>query len=191
MPDALQLKLGDDLNLTPQVNGDPADPIRWQWTPENALNCPTCPELNIRPFNSRTFYVTAVDDNGCISKDTLNLTLDRNCELFVPSAFSPNLDGINDVIYPFAPPCVEQIQRFSIFDRWGQQLHVDEDFAPNDPAFNWDGQFRGQRAPSGVYVWFAEVLLIDGREVLFKGDLGFKISRSLAGSCLPFVPVFR
>ncbi len=171
VPEQLQLKLGDDLNINPQVNGQPADPINWSWTPVNQLNCPTCPELNIRPFYTSTYYVTAVDANGCVSKDTLSLTLDRNCELFMPDAFSPNLDGTNDVIFPFAPPCVEKIQRLSIFDRWGQQLYVEEDFAPNDAAYSWDGDFRGQKMQSGVYVWFAEVLLIDGREVLFKGDL--------------------
>ena len=115
--------------------------------------------------------VTAKDDNGCISKDTLELRLDRNCEIFFPSGFSPNNDGLNDLIFPFAPPCVDQIKRFAIFDRWGSQLFLREDFEPNNHDFGWDGTFRGQYLQQGVYVWFVEAVLIDGREVLFKGDL--------------------
>lgn len=174
VPEKLELKLGDQLDLPAMINGSPAEPIEWNWRSNSSsteIDCPDCPSLRIQPFHSNTFVVSAEDANGCLSKDTLQITLDRNCEVFMPSAFSPNDDGINDVIFPFAPPCVAQIRRFAIFDRWGSQLHLAEDFAPGDPVGGWDGRYQGQRLQNGVFVWFAEVVLIDGREVLFKGDL--------------------
>ena len=174
VPEKLELKLGDELVLPPIINGSPADPISWVWISNASsmeIECPNCPDLRIQPFHSNTFVVSAEDANGCFSKDTLQIVLDRNCEIFIPAAFSPNDDGINDVIYPFASPCVATIKRFAIFDRWGSQLHLAEDFEPGDPAAGWNGMHQNQRLQEGVFVWFAEAVLIDGREVIFKGDL--------------------
>ena len=71
---------------------------------------------------------------------------------FLPNAFSPNGDGINDVFQPMGNVIVAETYRLEIFDRWGQEV-----FLTNDQGKGWDGALRGQIAPSGVYVFHARV----------------------------------
>lgn len=70
-------------------------------------------------------------------------------EVFVPNAFSPNGDGVNDVFRPFFSPLPTATDyELLIFDRWGALL-----FETNDPEQGWDGMFNGQRMPTGVFVY--------------------------------------
>ncbi|NJL76503.1 MAG: T9SS type B sorting domain-containing protein, partial [Saprospiraceae bacterium] len=66
------------------------------------------------------------------------------CEMYVPNAFSPNLDNQNDVFLPF-PSCVMNNYLLQIFDRWGTLV-----FASTDPSIGWDGIVQNQSAPNGV-----------------------------------------
>jgi len=66
---------------------------------------------------------------------------------------------------------VEAIEIFQIFDRWGEKLFEATDFAPNDPAVQWAGRFKGKDVEGGVYVYYAVVRFIDGEELILKGDV--------------------
>ncbi len=91
---------------------------------------------------------------GAAPTETFVFSSNRACvtpvpEVFLPNAFSPNGDGINDVFRPFFSPLpVEADYELLIFDRWGALL-----FETNDPSAGWDGMFNGQRMPIGVYVF--------------------------------------
>ena len=76
---------------------------------------------------------------------------DRCCELWVPNAISPNRDGLNDVLDVYLPAagCANiEVFELHVFDRWGEHL-----FESTDRFVRWDGTFRGQNMPPGVYVW--------------------------------------
>ena len=92
--------------------------------------------------------------------------------VFVPNVFSPNADGINDLLVIFTGPDVTStISYWRIFDRWGALVSESFDIRPGDPDAGWDGTFRGQPLNPGVYVWIAEVVWSDGvRDVLY-GDV--------------------
>jgi len=66
---------------------------------------------------------------------------------------------------------VEEIQVLRIFDRWGDQLFLNEHFQPNDESEGWDGSFRGQPMNPGVYVWQAVIAFIDGTVEIYAGDV--------------------
>lgn len=69
------------------------------------------------------------------------------CKVFVPNAFSPNDDGVNDIFLPnIACPISEY--DFKVFDRWGHLI-----FSSTNQDLGWDGQFKGQPAPATVYVY--------------------------------------
>ena len=91
--------------------------------------------------------------------------------VFVPNAFSPNGDGMNDVLILFSPGDVQQVKSFRIFDRWGELVFNRQNFLPNYAVNGWDGRFQGQKMGLGVYVYMAEVLLIDGRIEVVSGDV--------------------
>jgi gliding motility-associated-like protein len=112
-----------------------------------------------------------MDDNGCVATDLLTVFVNHPDEVFIPNAFSPNNDGINDVLMVFAGEDVAVIKSFLVFNRWGETVFDVYNFPPNDPAFGWDGDYRSKRYNNAVFVYMAEVEFIDGTVKLFKGDV--------------------
>ena len=93
-------------------------------------------------------------------------------DIFVPDAFSPNGDGINDIFLVHAGHNgIEAIRSLKVFSRWGESVYERFDFPPNDPQYGWDGSHRGQLVGPAVFVWFAEVELINGDVKLIKGEV--------------------
>jgi len=111
------------------------------------------------------------DSIGCA--DTLAATILRiNCPIYLPNAFSPNDDGINDRFRPQAIGDLDaQVLRFYVFDRWGGFLFKSENQAFADPANGWDGRKDGKPLGQGVYAWLLEVAFSDGGRELRSGDV--------------------
>jgi len=111
--------------------------------------------------NSTSSYIPAADQgkywvevtvNGCTKRDSLYLNFDDeycNCEVFVPNAFSPNGDGLNDQI-KVIPRCPVENFLLSIYNRWGKTVFESDQFFDQ-----WDGNFNGKPSPVGVYVYKA------------------------------------
>ncbi len=109
---------------------------------------------------------------GCDS--TVRLRLDYiYYNVFIPNAFRPNDDGLNERFTLFTNADGREIRSLEIWNRWGELLFRRDHFPPNQlgGADGWDGNFRGELAPPGVYVWRAEVEFVDGRVLVFSGDL--------------------
>jgi gliding motility-associated-like protein len=112
-----------------------------------------------------TGLYTISAENICgVTKDSI-LVHGGVCDIFMPSAFSPNHDGVNDIFrvrYPFP------VASFSlnIFNRWGQKI-----FESRDISKGWDGTFNGQDVTAGGYVWFINVKYEDGRNENLKGTV--------------------
>jgi gliding motility-associated-like protein len=87
------------------------------------------------------------------------------CQLYVPSAFSPNGDGLNDFFNVVNDN--EQITglELSVYNRWGQLL-----IQTTDVSVGWDGRFKGMPQPSGAYAWMLK-FQADGRKQLMKGTV--------------------
>lgn len=165
-----QIELGDSVRLSLQLNipSNAVDTVIWS---PGSLDCKSCLSQTVTPYETSTYGVTVIDGNGCSASDVLTLFVRKNRKVFVPSAFSPNNDGNNDVVMVFAGQEVQQVRSFRIFSRWGETVFQATNFPPNDPRYGWDGYHRGQLMNSGVFVYFAEVEMIDGEVVLVKGDV--------------------
>lgn len=126
-----------------------------------------------KPFKPTEYKVTIISGDGCEASDRVLIRVDNEPHIYIPNVFSPwKEDGDNDRVYIFADPDqVVQINSFQIFDRWGAMLYLQENFQPNDPAHGWDGRFNGKLQTPAVFVYYAEIKLIDGRVVLYKGDI--------------------
>ncbi len=109
--------------------------------------------------------------NGCTDSDDLMLFVKKDRPVYIPNAYSPNADGINDVFMIFAGPQVAQVKSFLIFDRWGETMFQFRDFQPNDPDFGWDGTYRDEPMNAAVFTWFAEIEFVDGKVELYEGDV--------------------
>jgi gliding motility-associated-like protein len=92
-------------------------------------------------------------------------------KVYVPNAFSPNDDGLNDLFMPFTDGSVRSIRSFRIFDRQGNNVFDASNLIPNEPSFGWDGVFRGKVMQPAVFAWMAEIEFLDGKIQLYKGDV--------------------
>lgn len=98
-----------------------------------------------------TYIISIFNKDGC-KVDTIStkigLPLGGGCEdVYVPKAFTPNSDGLNDVFRPVFNPALENIH-FRIFNRYGQPV-----FESRGNNVGWRGTYQGQKQPTGVYVW--------------------------------------
>jgi len=126
----------------------------------------------VHTFNTVSLSATVFDVNGCQASDDLTILIRKNRRVYIPTAFSPNGDGTNDIFYIFGDERqIVKIKKFLIFNRWGEILHEAVDVLPNDLTKGWDGNFKNQRMNPGVFVYFAEVEFIDGLVELYKGDV--------------------
>ena len=95
----------------------------------------------------------------------------KNREVYIPNAFSPNGDGINDWLTVFASDQVKKVNQFLVYNRWGEVVFEAHNFLPNNLSVGWDGTFKGEPLNPSVLVYWAEVEFVDGLVILFKGDV--------------------
>jgi gliding motility-associated-like protein len=119
-------------------------------------------------YEPGTYETTLLSQMGCDSLVTLFLD---NYRLYLPSAFSPNDDGINDDYTFFAGPGLETVRQFQIYDRWGSLLYSAPEDTPPDQLPSWDGRQAGRFLPSGTYLYRILLQFDDGKERLFSGEV--------------------
>jgi gliding motility-associated-like protein len=166
----LELELGESVTLWADVNFPWSQIDSIVWTPGEILSCTHCINPELVALNDATISAT-VYTGGCEATDELLLLVDVNADIYIPNVFSPNDDGINDHVTVFTDDKVRRVVYLEIFDRWGNQVFVGEDFAPNDPLLGWDGTFKGKKMNPAVFAYIAKVELINGDHLSRKGDI--------------------
>lgn len=164
----IELQLGDSLVLKPLLN---FDPMLISWTPTEGVSAIDQLDAVLKPTFTSTYTLTLTDAGGCTISDDITIIVDRNRPVFVPNAFSPNGDGVNDNFTLYASMSVDQIVQMKIFDRWGNLLIERQDIQPNNPNIGWDGQFRNKPLNPGVFTYFFEVLYMDGQTDIITGEV--------------------
>ena len=94
-----------------------------------------------------------------------------NYSLYVPNAFSPDNNEVNDRFRFYPSLSIDNINSFSIFDRWGSLVFEDKDIGDVNNYLGWDGTINGEKANLGVYTYVVQVLFIDGAEKIIVGDV--------------------
>jgi gliding motility-associated-like protein len=148
-----------------------SDVTKVQWVPSAFLNCATCKVPVSTPSYSTTYTLFAYTDEGCMSKDVLNVFVTCTKEnLFIPNTFSPNGDGQNELFYPRGRG-IEKIKSMKLFSRWGQLVYEKQNFFANDQSAGWDGRKAGQFVTPDVYVYMIELVCENGNIITLKGDV--------------------
>ena len=131
----------------------------------------TPPQVDMRATELRFgYYIVQVTDfKGCSIWDTVYINPGTCCEeVFLPNAFSPNGDGVNDVFRAVTSAGIQLIH-FSIYNRWGQLV-----WKTNDYTKGWDGNFNGESSTNNsttYYYMFNYKCLTDGNSYMKKGDV--------------------
>lgn len=147
----------------------------YTWSPAMTLSCPAgsptgcdpsiIPNPIASPTVNTTYVLTGYNSKKCKYNDTLRVCVVQDCgEMFVPNAFSPNLDGVNDVLY-VRGKCLKNLT-FMIFNRWGEKV-----FETSDQKLGWDGTFNGELLNTAVFVYRLEGTTFDGNPFSQKGNV--------------------
>lgn len=167
-----RVRLGEELHLTVQtsVSEDLIESVIWS---PNISDCGGCTSVTVQPttFPNTLYSVTVFDVNGCTATASLTVFLEEAEDIFVPNAFSPNDDGVNDIFYVHAGPSVEEIESIQIANRWGGIVYSRQHILPNDVEQGWNGTESGKRKESAVYVYSIRLRLINGKSVIQSGEV--------------------
>ncbi len=128
-----------------------------------------CPTVNSTPDDSNNYWVLAIDEKGCEAEAHFQIHVQKERKVMVPTGFTPNGDGVNDLL-PVHGQKGTMVKIFRVFDRWGELLFEGLELPVNDLSAGWDGNFKGQPMPPGVYVWYMEVQYTDGMTDNFRGE---------------------
>ena len=161
------ITVGNDLTILEgesiTLNAEGGDNYSWQ--PADLLfDADTAtPTTNIT--ETTLFTVTNTTENNCNFSKEITITVKSESFTLIPSGFSPNNDGVNDVlnILPFN---VSELITFEIYDRWGKMI-----YQTNDMTAGWNGEIKNRAADMGVYVYFVSLIAKDGTPYTQKGNV--------------------
>ncbi|MEM9991904.1 MAG: gliding motility-associated C-terminal domain-containing protein, partial [Bacteroidota bacterium] len=173
--DAFLLDLGEDqivsLGDTVQLAATNANGIIfYEWESDSPLSCFDCPNPSLTVEGSTSVRLTATNTANCQSEATVNFRL-KDYEIYQPTAFSPNDDGVNELFELGFGQDVNIVRRFLIFDRWGNELYSVEMVAPDSPDLSWNGYFKDVLLDKGIYIWIAEVEFTDSTVKQFASEV--------------------
>ncbi len=121
-------------------------------------------EITIDGEVADSYGVLIIDIDGCTDSISVSIIIDNSFDVFVPTIFSPNADGINDRWYLKTNGVDRQIESLQIFSRWGEMVFVRHNIPFNESSVGWDGTYNDTRLAPGVYVFGATYL--DGDNIL-------------------------
>ncbi len=168
--------LGDSVLISPEVfDAFGMTEFRWKsYLLENfiCVDTPDCSMIWAKPYQTNTYRLTVVDENGCRGTDEITIDVLKPRGVYVPSGFTPNGDLNNDLLIVYGKSRqISNVLAFRVYDRWGELVYEDKNFAVNDETRGWDGVFRGKECDPGVFVWHVEVEYLDGYREALSGNV--------------------
>jgi gliding motility-associated-like protein len=148
-----------------QLNASGGESYLWQ--PPTGLNNVTVrnPLTTLNPnIDSIRYKVFVRDLLGCLDSASVLVKIYRtNPRVFVPTGFTPNNDGLNDVLKPIGVG-IEKIEYFRVYNRWGQLV-----FSTTSNGHGWDGKISGKPQTTNTYVWMVKAVDYTGKSFFDKG----------------------
>ena len=154
------IDLGGDANLiatTAVIDGI------YSWLPDEEIECSNCQVTTASPLDSTTYTVYLTDENGCKANSSMIVYVNFIEAVGVPSAFSPNGDGSNDVL--FVKGLGLAAVNLVIYNRYGEVV-----FETFDQNIGWDGTFKNKNENPGVFTWVLHYDYVTGKKGMIKGN---------------------
>ncbi len=148
-----------------QLDGRGGTACTW-YPPQGLFNPDQCnPIVNTNNnMQQIQYFLNVITTDSCIGTDSIKIKLFNSADIFVPSAFTPNGDGLNDFLFPILVG-IKELLFFRVYDRWGNIV-----FRTGKSTGRWNGTIGGATLNSGVFVWVAEGVTTDGRRIKKSGS---------------------
>lgn len=165
----VSVEYGETLKLTPDLNLTGPVTLKWNTINVAGTECDSCRTLIIQPKQDGYVWLNVQDENGCAKQVKFFVDVVKDYHVFVPTAFSPNNDGVNDFLSVFARDGISVVD-FAVFDQWGEMVYSVKSPVMNEESKGWDGSLRGQPMNSGVYIWMLKAKYPDGSTETLSGE---------------------
>jgi gliding motility-associated-like protein len=152
----LQLEVNDGSN---NYNG------QYTWWPAYGLSSTSVPDPVLTSTVDTTYYVSIVNRYGCSLEDSIRVDYYAGPNIYVPNAFTPNGDGVNDIFRPILVG-ISEMSYFRVFNRNGQLV-----YETSKPGQGWDGNIHGVQAALDTYVWEVRGIDYSGKSIAKKGTV--------------------
>jgi hypothetical protein len=181
LPPLFTIQLGESLLLEPILPaGFPIgsiDSVVWSPTTNltfsgSSVQAQLNPTAN--PLEYTKYTLTLYTADGCSATASTQIWIKTNLDIYAPTAIKPNdpehPENSYFTLYT-SELGIDKINTLQIYDRWGTQIWEKQNFQPNNPTDGWDGTYQRDALNPGVFVWWAEVMLINGRKILLEGGV--------------------
>jgi gliding motility-associated-like protein len=140
----------------------------YRWTPnDGSIDNPNINNPVVSPEATTRYYVSGSNEVGCVDTASVLVTVRDNADEYIPTAFTPNGDGLNDVFRIRRLSGSQKLVEFSVYNRFGERVYHNE----YSPDAGWDGNFNGQPCDMGTYFFQVIIGLRDGTKRVYKGDV--------------------
>jgi gliding motility-associated-like protein len=154
---------GESVQLLATFNPD----YTYSWSPAAGLSATDIHNPVASPLETTVYTVTVTDADGCVVVRTVTIVLLTSCEepfIFIPTGFTPNGDGKND-LFQVIGNNIEEVY-LAVYNRWGEKI-----FETTNPAGGWDGTYKGKILPPDAFGFYVRVRCIGGQEFFKKGNV--------------------
>ena len=140
---------------------------KYEWSPYINLSDPMIAHPIFRASNSRDYLLTRTDTSSfCKVDDIYHIIVSNEVVVAVPKAFTPNNDGLNDVLKLETGAGVKLVNYFRIFNRWGKLI-----FETNNPTIGWDGKYNGREQDMDAYTYLLDYITFKDEHVSKTGSV--------------------
>lgn len=158
-PEHAKVKYGDSIQL------QAAGALYYAWWPSGTVSNDTTANPFVRPLAPTTYTVLGLNAEGCSDTALVRVDIDYSMPDFIPNAFSPNGDGLNDV-FRIEHVTFQKLSAFRVFNRWGSLVYESADIAKG-----WDGTDKGKACELGTYYYMISLIYPDGSVKHYKGEV--------------------
>ena len=163
-PMVATIKYGEHIQLN-AINNSIYE-LLYMWIPDNGtLSNPNINNPVATPTDTTLYTVIAMNSFGCTDTAHVIINIDYNVNDIIPTAFTPNGDGLND-IFRVVNLKYQKLIDFRVFNRWGQQI-----YQTINPDAGWDGNYKGEPQDPGVYYYMVILGKPDGTQKYYSGDV--------------------
>jgi len=126
------------------------------WSPATSLDFPGSYQPTFKGLDPQLYTITLKTQSGCVTVDTQYVKTRKKIDIYVPTTFTPNGDGLNDYLRPVLLS-FKKVNYFRVYNRWGKLLFQMQSDMPG-----WDGKLNGQVQETQTVVWMIEAVDVDG-----------------------------
>ncbi|MEX0813306.1 MAG: choice-of-anchor L domain-containing protein [Chitinophagales bacterium] len=148
----LNIELGESIEIEPVILPEDNGTYNYIWEPSTGLNCTDCSTPIATPPGESIYQLTVYDSFGCAYSNEIKVNVEfPTAQVHLPNVFSPNNDGINDVVSIYGNTAKVKSIHLMIFDAWGEKIFDTRDLTT--AIKGWDGTYKGQALSPGVYTY--------------------------------------